>query len=240
MSNRSIFFLKSLKGVFIREVCSFDLHVQQDVEVLEILLEELTGSSIITSAAYNIKRLTNTIRHTYHQLNRTEDVLPILRLPVLKDSPTRLAKILETESLISSNAPSLSWFDWSLVISWVKYYVRSADIACWERPAYSRKVWNVLIFLFVCLFWFVFLFLFLFCFDFCFIFVQFFLFLFCFVVFYCWCCCCFFFVCFDPFLLLLFLCVFLFLFLIFWFDLLSLKTFSISLLFLSPYSSYQL
>ena len=41
-------------------------------------------------------------------------------------------------------------------------------------------------------------------------------------------------------LLLVFLCVFLFLFLSFWFELFSLKTFSISLLFLSPYSSYQL
>ena len=139
--------------------------------------------------------------------------------------------------------PSLSWFDRSLVISCVKYYVRSADIGCWERPAYSSKVWNVLIFfcLFVCFGLFC-----VFCFCFVlifvlvlFIFIYFFL-LFCFVVFYCWCCCCFFFVCFDPFLLLLFLCVFLFLFLIFWFDLFSLKTFFISLLFLSPYSSYQL
>ena len=141
--------------------------------------------------------------------------------------------------------PSLSWFDRSLVISCVKYYVRSADIGCWERPAYSRKVWNLLIFfsLFVCFGLFC-----VFCFCFCFvlifvlvlfIFIYFFL-LFCFVVFYCWCCCCFFFVCFDPFLLLLFLCDFLFLFLIFWFDLFSLKTFFISLLFISPYSSYQL
>ena len=54
------FFLKSLKDVFIREGCSFDLHVQQDVvEVLEILLEELTGSSIIISAAYKIRSLTS-------------------------------------------------------------------------------------------------------------------------------------------------------------------------------------
>ena len=49
------FFLKSLKGVFISQGCSFDLHAQQDVvKVLESLLEELTGSSIITSAAYYI------------------------------------------------------------------------------------------------------------------------------------------------------------------------------------------
>ena len=54
------FFLKSLKDVFIREGRSFDLHVQQDVvEVLEILLEELTGSSIIISAAYKIRSLTS-------------------------------------------------------------------------------------------------------------------------------------------------------------------------------------
>ena len=100
------FFLKSLKEVFIREGHSFDLHAQQDVaKVLEILLEELTGSSIITSAAYNIKSITSTICHTCHQLNRTEDILPILRLPVLKDFSTSLANVLETESLIGSKAP---------------------------------------------------------------------------------------------------------------------------------------
>ena len=100
------FFLKSLKDLFIREGCSSDFHAQQDVvEVLEILLEELTGPSIITSAAYNIKSLTSTICHTCHQLKRTEDIQPILCLPVLKDFPTSLANILETESLIGSNAP---------------------------------------------------------------------------------------------------------------------------------------
>ena len=105
------FFLKSLKDAFIREGrSSFDLHAQQDVvEVLEILLEELTGPSIIISAAYNIKSLTSTICNTCHQLNRTEDTLPILRLPVLKDFPTSLAKVLETESLIGSNAPYCSF-----------------------------------------------------------------------------------------------------------------------------------
>ena len=75
------------------------------VEVLEILLEELTGPSIIISAAYNIKSLISTIRNTCHQLSRTEDILPILRLPVQKDFPTSLAKVLETESLIGLNAP---------------------------------------------------------------------------------------------------------------------------------------
>ena len=99
------FFLKSLKDVFIREGRFFDLHAQQDlVKILEILLEKLTGPSIITSAACNIKSLTSTICHTCHQLNRTEDILPILRLPVLKDFPTLLAKVLETEPLIGSNA----------------------------------------------------------------------------------------------------------------------------------------
>ena len=38
-------------------------------------------------------------------MNLTEDILPILRLPILKDFPTSLAKVLETESLIGSNAP---------------------------------------------------------------------------------------------------------------------------------------
>ena len=100
-------FLNSLKDVFIREGRSFDLHTQEDLfEVLEILLEELTGPSIITSAAYNIKSLTSTICHTSHQLNTTEDILPILCLPVVKDFPTSLAKVLETESLIGSNALS--------------------------------------------------------------------------------------------------------------------------------------
>ena len=100
------FFLKSLKDVFIREGRSFDLHAQEDVaEDLEILLEELTGPSFITSAAYNIKSLTSTTCNTCHQLNRTEDTLPILRLPVLEDFPTSLAKVLGTEYLIGSNAP---------------------------------------------------------------------------------------------------------------------------------------
>ena len=99
------FLLTSLKDVFIREGCSLDLHAQQDfVEVLEIPLEELTDPSVITSATYNIKSLTSTICHTCHQLNRTEDILPILHLPVLKDLPTSLAKVLETESLIGLNA----------------------------------------------------------------------------------------------------------------------------------------
>ena len=48
--------------------------------------------------------------------------------------------------------PSLSWFDQSLVISCLKYYVRSADIGCWERPAYSRKVWNVFYFIVIIIF----------------------------------------------------------------------------------------
>ena len=41
-----------------------------------------------------------------HQLNRIEDIQPILCLPVLKDFPTSLATVLETESLIGSNTPS--------------------------------------------------------------------------------------------------------------------------------------
>ena len=104
------FFLKSLKDAFIREGhSSFDLHAQQDVvEVLEILLEELTSPSIITNAAYNIKSLTRTTCNTCHQLKRTEDILPILHLPVLKDFPTLLAKVLGTESFIGSNAPYCS------------------------------------------------------------------------------------------------------------------------------------
>ena len=101
------FFFRSLKDAFIREGhSSFDLHAHQDVvEVLDILLDELTGPSFTTIAAYSIKSLTSTICHSCHQLNRTDDMLPMLCLPVLKDFPTSPAKVLETESLIGSNAP---------------------------------------------------------------------------------------------------------------------------------------
>ena len=62
--------VKSLKDAISRVGhSSFDLHVWQDVvEVLEVLLEELT--SIITSAAYNMKSLIRVICHTCHQLSR--------------------------------------------------------------------------------------------------------------------------------------------------------------------------
>ena len=43
--------------------------------------------------------------NTCHPLNRKEDILPILYLPVLKDFPTSLPKVLETESLIGPDAP---------------------------------------------------------------------------------------------------------------------------------------
>ena len=101
------FFIKSLKAAFIKVCCSsFDSHTQQDVAaVLEIPLEEFTGPPIVTSAAYNIKSLTSIICHTCHQLNRTEDIQAILCLPVLNYFPTSLSKVLETESLIGSNAP---------------------------------------------------------------------------------------------------------------------------------------
>ena len=83
------FFFKSLK----REGRSFDLHDQQDVvEVLEILLEELTGPSIITSEAYDIKSLTSTICHTCHQLNRTETSYLYLVFPSSKIFQPRLPK----------------------------------------------------------------------------------------------------------------------------------------------------
>ena len=98
------FFVKSLKDAFIREGCSsFDLHAQQNV--VELLLEVLTGPSIFTSAAYIVKSLTSTICHTCHQLNRTEDSLPILHLSVLRYFPTSFAKALEKESLPWFNAP---------------------------------------------------------------------------------------------------------------------------------------
>ena len=74
-------------------------------KVLEILQEELASPSIITCAAYDIKSLTSTICHMCHQLKRIEDIQPILRIPVLKDFPTSLATVLETESLIGSNTP---------------------------------------------------------------------------------------------------------------------------------------
>ena len=53
------FFPMSLKDASIKlDHSSLDLHSQQDVgQVLEIVLEELTGPSIVTNAAYNIKNL---------------------------------------------------------------------------------------------------------------------------------------------------------------------------------------
>ena len=91
------FSLKTLKDAFIKVVhCYFDLHAQRDVaEILQVLLEELTDRSIVTSAAYNIKSLTSITFLTCHQLNRTEDILRILHLLVLEDFPTLLAKVLE-------------------------------------------------------------------------------------------------------------------------------------------------
>ena len=119
--------------------------------------------------------------------------------------------------------PSLSWFDQSLVISCLKYYVRSADIGCWERPAYSRKVWNVFYFIVIIIFTlclFIKHYHYFWCGEFNFVCLCFDLFgFFCF---------CFIYLFIFKFLLLsllLFLCVVLFLFFNFWFELFSLKTF---------------
>ena len=121
------FFLKSLEDSFCREGrSSFDLHVQQDVvkslkdaisrvghfsfdlhvwqdvvEVLEVLLEELT--SIITSAAYNMKSLISAICHTCHQLNRRHPTYTSSSCP--QNFPFSLAKVFEIECFIGSNAP---------------------------------------------------------------------------------------------------------------------------------------
>ena len=128
VSSWSIFFLKSLKDGFIKIGCPlFDLPAQQDVvEVLEILLEELTGLSIVISAAYNIKNLTSIICHTCHQLNRTENILSILCLAVLKDFPTSLAKVLETI------------FDWvqcsilQYLLMYKRMWFQAFFIKCWR------------------------------------------------------------------------------------------------------------
>ena len=53
----------------------------------------------ITSKASSVLSVTLAINLT------EQDILPILRLPVLKDFPTSLAKLLETESLSGPNAP---------------------------------------------------------------------------------------------------------------------------------------
>ena len=60
------FFLMSLKDAFTKVgPSSFNLHAQQDVvEILEIVLEELTGPAIVTSVGYNIKSITSIICHT--------------------------------------------------------------------------------------------------------------------------------------------------------------------------------
>ena len=98
------FFLKSLKDVFFREGRSFDLHAQQHVvEVLEIILEELTGPSIITSAVYNIKSLNSTICHACRQQNRRHPTYTSSSRP--QRFSNLAAKVLEKESLIGSNVP---------------------------------------------------------------------------------------------------------------------------------------
>ena len=61
---------------------------------------------------------------------------------VLRCFPQQKTNLLDFNIKIGTQ-PSLSWFDQSLVISCLKYYVHSADIGCWERPAHSRKVWKV-------------------------------------------------------------------------------------------------
>ena len=77
----------SVKGIHIMQMLFYNAWrsyllylVSNVVKLLEILLEELTGPSIITSAAYDMKSLTTTIFHTSHQLNRTEDILPIFQI----------------------------------------------------------------------------------------------------------------------------------------------------------------
>ena len=117
---------------------------------------------------------------------------------VLRCFPQQKTNLLDFNIKIGTQ-PSLSWFDQSLVISRLKYYVRSAELGCWERPADSRNVWNIFFYLFsvyVCLLSIIIIFavrnLFnLFCFvllclDLCFILFCFF----CFVLFR-FCCCCF-------------------------------------------------
>ena len=90
------FFLKSLKDPFIKIGCfSFDLHLhaQQDVaKVLEILLEELTGPSVVSTAAYYIESLTSIICHIRHQLNRTEQSYLYFMFLSIKISQLRLQK----------------------------------------------------------------------------------------------------------------------------------------------------
>ena len=62
------------------------MHAQQDVvEVLEFVLETLSGSSFITSEVYNIKCRTSLTCFSCLQPNMKEDNLSILRLPVFKD-----------------------------------------------------------------------------------------------------------------------------------------------------------
>ena len=99
------FFLKALKDTFIRKGhSSFDLDAQQDVvEVLEILLQQLLLVQLITSKASPV--LSVKLANTCHQLNRTEDILPILCLLSSKIFHRCLPKVLETESFIGSNTP---------------------------------------------------------------------------------------------------------------------------------------
>ena len=101
------FFLLCLKNTFNKiGRSSFDIFAQQDVaEVLEVILEELSGSSLFANEVYNIKGLTSIMCHTCNQFTKSEDNITILRLPVVKDFPTSLRKILEIESLTGPNSP---------------------------------------------------------------------------------------------------------------------------------------
>lgn len=101
-----LFLLKSLKHAFIEVGHFFFLIYMSSKMLLKLSIFTFrTGPFIIASAAYNIKGLTSITCHTCHQHHRTEYILPILHIPLLKDSQTSLTKVLKAESLIGSNAP---------------------------------------------------------------------------------------------------------------------------------------
>ena len=85
---------------------SIDLFAQQDViEILELLLQEKAIHSILSNEVYAIKSLTRITCFNCVQDNIVEDITQIIRIPVLKDVPTSLQKILAPEPLLAASAP---------------------------------------------------------------------------------------------------------------------------------------
>ena len=100
-------FLISLKDAFIKAgKSSFEVNAQHDVvEILEFILDDFANSSIIFKESFAIRSVTRVTCHSCLEMNIWEDNLNILRLPVMKDISSALNNMLESESLLDTNAP---------------------------------------------------------------------------------------------------------------------------------------